>query len=523
MLRDSATAAVLGMSAGSVMDSFVFAFRIPDIARRMFGEGSFSIGFIPVFTRLWHEDREKAWKLLTVAMSRMFVFLGIIVILGEILCIAGMRFFPDESRWNFVAHLVSLMLPYLILIGMTSLSVAALQSIGSFAPGAAVPMILNITWLFGLLIVSPRIAEDPEIRCYLLTVCILIAGVIQFLMVIPFLRRHGAIVDYDPAAVKPEIRSIAGTFFQQIFGLVSIQIYILIATVFAWMLSGYPENTVPWLGSMVKFPMEPGATAAIYFSERLYEFPQGMLGLAVATAIYPLLGRHAAKKDFRAISDALGFGLRLVLVLAIPAGLGLAILSENLSHLLYQRYSFTKHDMFRTADMIFWFSGGVWSFCAIPILVRGFYVMDDHKSPLRIGFYCMFIQIFLCGTLIWVMSERGLALATVITAGIQAFWLLFRFSRIYKALDMKKIAKATGRSVVASTVMAGAVCFSLETIPGHDSFADILHVFFAMCVGLPVFGACYWILGGRVFLSLSVGDKDDTTGKKRKKRKNRRR
>lgn len=518
MLRDSVTASTLGMSAGGIMDSFVLAFRIPDVARRMFGEGSLSAGFIPIFSKLWLEDRPKAWKLLTVALFRMFLLLTIFVILGELLCILGMNFFPVESRWYLVSHLAALMLPYLILICMTALSAAALQSIGSFAPGSAVPMILNLVWLFGLLVIAPRVTDDPQMECYLLTICILVAGVLQFLILLPFLRKHGAVLDYDPITVGPELLQISKTFFPQIFGLMSIQIYILVATLFAWMLSGNPEEGIPWLGKILNFPMERGAPAAIYFSERLYEFPQGLLGLAVATAIYPILGRHAAKKEYKEIADGLNFGLRLVIALGIPAGVGLAMLSENLAHLLYQRNSFTEQDMFRTADMIFWFAGGVWAFCSIPILVRGFYVMEDMKTPLRIGFRCVLVHFLLCAVLIWPMAEQGLALATSISAALQSVLLLFAFSRIHHRMNFRKINLAVVRSVISSAIMVLAIYLMLSMIPGSDSFADILHILMALFVGVPVFAACFWLLGGRPVISLSVKTDDDEEPRKKKRK-----
>ena len=497
MCRDIATAAMLGMSAGGVMDSFVMAFRLPDIARRLFGDGSLSVGFIPAFSRLWQEDRRKAWQLLSVMLTWVFLLLVGFVVIGELICLCGFYCFEPESKIYLISHLLSLLLPYLILICMAAIASAALLTLGNFAVPALIPAILNIIWLIGILMVAPHYSDDPVIQCYLLTLCILSAGLLQFFVHLPVLRAYGFRFDFNFAAVRGQMRQIFDGFFPQIFGLMSIQLNILVASGIAWLFAGPPGGTIRWLGHWLEFPMHTGAAAAIYYSERLYEFPQGLIGLAVATAIYPLLSRHAANRDFRSFGDDLTLGARILFVLAIPAGVGLMLMSEKLVHLLFQRGAFTPDDMSRTADMIFWFGTGVWAFCALPLIVRAFYVVGDYWTPCRVGFYGCILNAILGLMLIWPMAEQGLAVAASLTVGVQSVALFLLFARKHGYFDFRSFFLSIGRASIATGIMAVVVALTMTLIPGESSMADIVHIVAGGGIGAFVFFTVYRVLGGR--------------------------
>ena len=523
MCRDMATAAMLGMSVGGVMDSFVLAFRLPDMARRLFGDGSLAVGFIPAFSRLWQEDRRKAWQLLSVMLSWVFLFLVGFVILGEGVCFCGLYFFEPGSKIHLISHLLSLLLPYLILICMAAIASATLQTLGNFSVPALIPSILNIVWLVGILIVAPFYSGDPVTQCYLLTLCILLAGIIQFFIHLPILCVCGFRFDPDFSAVRNDMRRIFDGFFPQMFGLMSVQLNILFASGVAWLFSGPSDERIRWLGNWVEFPLASGAAAAIYYSERLYEFPQALIGLTVATAIYPLLSRHAARRDFRSLGDDLTLGSRILFVLAIPAGVGLMLMSEKLSHLLFQRGAFTPQDMFRTADMIFWFGTGVWAFCALPLVVRAFYVVGDYWTPCRVGFFgCLFNAA--CGlALIWPMQEQGLALAAALTAGIQSVVLFLLFARKHGFFDFRLFFLSVGRSCVATVLMALAVALMMKLLPGQDSVSDLIHIVTGSVVGGFVFFTAYRLLGGRELGILLRGRERKKEQRTTKRRRNGRR
>jgi putative peptidoglycan lipid II flippase len=319
--------------------------------------------------------------------------------------------------------------------------------------------------------------------------------------------------------VRDEIRQIFDGFFPQIFGLMSIQLNLLVASGIAWLFSGPSDERIRWLGRVVEFPMTSGAAAAIYYSERLFEFPQGLIGLAVATAIYPLLSRHAANQDFRSFGDDLTLGARILFVLAIPAGVGLMLLSEKLAHLLFQRGAFTPMDTFRTADMIFWFGVGVWAFCALPLIIRAFYVVGDYWTPCRVGFFGCVLNAILGLTLIWPMQEQGLAVVASLTAGIQSVVLLLIFAKRHEHFDFRSFFLSVGRACIATALMAIVVVLTMKLIPGQSSKSDIVHIVAGGGVGVFVFFSVHRLLGGRELGILVRGKERKTIRRQRNNRK----
>ena len=479
------------------MDAFVAAFRLPDVARRFFGDGSLGASFIPVFSKTWESDRQKAWTLLSITLFRVFLYLSAFVLAGEILCWIGIRYFPSGGRVFLTAHLLSLLLPYLILICMAALCSAALQALGRFTISTLVPPILNIIWLFGLLVMIPLFSKEPETQCYLLTLCILVAGLIQFAIHLPLLRKYGFRFRLNFAAVAPETQKVFKNFFLEIFGLTSIHLNVLTATCIAWLFSGGINQPIQWLGGMLTYPLRSGSAAAIYYSERMYEFPQGLIGLAIATAIYPLLSRYAAKKDFKALSDDLTLGMQIQFMLAVPAGCGLMLLADSLVHLFFQRGAFSLEDTARTADMVFWFATGIWAFCALPIIVRAFYILGDVRIPCRLGIIGMLLNIVAGLLLIYPMQEQGLALAVSLTAGIQSVGLLYFFTRKHGYLDFPRLAASLSRICVASGVMTIVLRMIIQVLPGASSLDDLLRIALCTVVGAFVFFVVLRSLGGR--------------------------
>ena len=498
IVRDMVTAATFGMSAGGLMDAFVAAFRLPDIARRFFGDGSLGVSFIPVFSKTWQTDPKKAWTLLSVTLYKVFLYLLFFVLIGEVLCWIGIRYFHPEGRVALTAYLLSLLLPYLILICMAAICSAAMQALGRFSISTLVPPILNIVWLLGLLVIIPVFSKDPEMQCYLLTICILIAGFIQFAIHLPFLRANGFRFRLNVVAVSPEVKKVFENFFPKIFGLTSIHLNVLSATCIAWLFSGGLNQPMNWLGGIIDYPLRTGAAAAIYYSERMYEFPQGLIGLAIAMAIYPLLSRHAARKDYKALSDDLTLGLRIQFMLAIPAGCGLMLLADSLVNLFFQRGAFSPSDATRTADMVFWFATGIWAFCALPIIVRAFYTLGDIRTPCRWGLFGMLLNVLLSLFLIFPMQEQGLALAMSLTAAVQSVGLVFVFTQKHGHLNFPVLATSLTRICIASGVMTLVLrMMIIDVIQGHSWLDEILRISLCTTVGMFIFFVVLRSLGGR--------------------------
>jgi putative peptidoglycan lipid II flippase len=506
MLRDMATAAALGMSIGGIMDSFVVAFRLPDMARKLFGDGTISVSFIPVFSKLWREDKSKAWNLLSVVLGIVFIVLSIFVVAGEILCYIGFSFFSTDSKVYLISHLIALMLPYLILICMAAIASATLQTLDKFSIPAIIPSILNIIWLFGIIILAPKYSAEPAIQCYILTSCILVAGIIQLFIHYPLLYRLGFRFDFRLKNVSEDLHRIFKDFFPKIFGLTSLQINILAAMGIAWLFSGSAGDSIRWLGGTVIYPLRIGAASSIYYSERVFDFPQGLIGIAIATVIYPILSRHAANRDFRMFGEDLTIAIRILIAFSIPAAAGLMIMSERISHLLFQRGAFTADDMFRTADMIFWFGSGVWAFCLMPVIIRAFYLIGDIRTPFRAGLIGVAVNFVLDLTLIWKLHEKAFAIAISISACIQTIILFAAIIRKYrKYINLSDVSICFIRSIISAAVMTAIILAVVSLIPGQDSISDIIYITVGSVTGAVVYALLLRLMGGREIVVMLRG------------------
>jgi putative peptidoglycan lipid II flippase len=283
-------------------------------------------------------------------------------------------------------------------------------------------------------------------------------------------------------------------------GLAVTQINTFNDSLIAWGLARASDGPefIPWLGGAVRYPMRQGAVAAIFFGDQLSEFPLGIVGMAVAVAIFPLLSRHAARGDRRQLGSDMTLGLRLVFCLGVPAGTGLILLAAPIARLLLQHGYFQAEDTVRAARMIAWYASGVWAYCASQVIVRGFYALNDAGTPARIAAWIVTLNLALNLTLIWPMAEAGLAASTSVAAAVQTLVLMTIFSRRHAPLGWRALLATAARTILSTLVMAGAVYLALAQMPGGDRFTDqLIRVGVPVASGAAVYCGVYWLLGGR--------------------------
>jgi len=503
-----ATAALLGLSGGGVMDAFVIAFRVPNLIRRLFGEGALAASYLPVLTARLEEDRNVAWQLVSVGMTWLALLLVGLVVVAEIACGLVWLAWGDVPGGGLLVGLSAVLMPYVLFICLTAQLAATLHALSHFSTPALIPVVMNVCWLVAAWGVAPYFAPDKRAQAYVLAASVLVAGVFQLGIQLPVLRALGFRFDYNWAASRAAIHEIVRAMGPMVLGLAITQINTIADSLIAWGLAATPggPQRIDWLGGTVRYPMQQGAAAAIYYGERLYQFPLGILGLAVATAMFPLLSRHAARGDRRSVGADMTLGLRLVLLLGFPAGVGLIMLAEPLARLLFERGEFTPHDTARTARMIATYASGVWAYCALPVLVRGYYALGDRMTPVRIGMAMVGLNLTMNLVLIWPLAEAGLAVATAVSAAIQASLLALLFSRRKSPLDWPILGATTARAALATLVMAAAGYTTLHFIPPTDGLLnDLARVFAPLVAGVVVFLATYWLLGGRELGMLASG------------------
>jgi putative peptidoglycan lipid II flippase len=492
MVRDMATAALFGLAAGGVMDAFVVAFRIPNLFRRLFGEGALSASYLPVLSARLEEDRRSAWQLASVIFTWLTVVLLGLFLAAEAVCLLIYVFWGNVPGVSLLIGLTAALLPYMVLICLTAQAAATLQALGHFTMPALAPVVLNVCWLLGVWVAASFFTDDKHAQAYVLAVSVLLGGVVQLGMQLPPLLRHGFRFDYDWAASASAVGQVVRAVLPMMFGLAVTQVNTLLDVLIAWGLAAAPDGpqTILWLSGTVDYPMRQGAAASVYYGERMYQFPVGLLGVTVATVIFPLLSRHAARGMRERIGQDLTLGLRLVWLLALPASVGLVLLSGPIARLLFDHGQFTSDDARRTAHMIAAYGLGVWAYCALPVMVRGYYALGLRTTPVKIAAATVALNLLLNLTLIWPLAEVGLAVSTALSAVVQVVVLVVVFSRRGSPLAWRDLASTALAALVAATLMGLACWITLRQLPPADGLVGrLLGVLVPLVIGSMVYFA----------------------------------
>lgn len=476
MVRDVATAALLGLSSDGVMDAFVVAFRIPNLFRRLFGEGALAASYLPVLSARLERNRNEAWQLASVTLVWLAVILTAVVVVAEGICAALWWLYGDVPGMSLLVGLSAVMLPYLFFICLAAQVSGTLHALSHFSTPALAPTLLNICWLAAIWLIAPRLTDSKELQAYVLAVSVLAAGVLQLAAQLPVLRRLGFRFDYNWQASRESVWQVVRSMGPMVLGLAVTQLNTFFDSLLAWGLAAPADGseTIAWLGGSISYPLKQGAAAAIYYGERLYQFPLGLLGMAVATVIFPALSRHAARGQHDRLGEDLTLGLRLVLFLGIPAGAGLVLISEPLARLLFEHGEFTADDTARVARMISGYGIGVWAYCAVPVVVRGYYALGDQKTPLQAGIVAMITNLALNLALVWPLAEAGLALSTSFSATLQIGLLLLLFSRRRGYLGWADIGRTMLLTLTATFAMLLAGYAAMAWIPRDLGLSDEL-------------------------------------------------
>jgi putative peptidoglycan lipid II flippase len=508
-VRDAATFALLGVGGSPVMDAFVIANRIPNLFRQLFGEGALTASYLPVVSGLLETDRRSAWQLASTMMVWLSVLLAGLVLVGEAILAGIWLLWGDASGLGLLVGLSATLLPYMLLICLAAQVTATLQALGQFTVPALTPTVLNVCWLTGVWVIAPHWAHSRADQAYVLAVCILVAGVLQLGVQVPALYRLGFRFQYHWAASRAGMIRIGRTLTPMLFSLAVTQINTFTDSIIAWGLAAAPggPQVIPWLGGAIRYPLHQGAAAAIYIGERMYQFPLGIVGMAVAASIFPLLSRHAAHGRRGRLGADLSLGLRLVLCLSVPAGVGLAVLAQPMTRLLFQHGQVTAADAVLVARMIAAYALGVWAYCASTVMVRGFYALGDCATPVRVAAGMVALNLVLNLVLIWTpLREAGLGVSTAISAAVEVLVLAAIFSRYRAPLQGRALAATAARTVLATLLMAGTLAAVLHWIPPDRGLTnEVLRVAAPMVLGAAVYAATYWLSGGRELQMLLAG------------------
>lgn len=445
LLRDITLATFFGASGGT--DAFLVAFKIPNFMRRLFGEGAFSLAFVPVFSEYREKHDKTALKdLVNHVAGTLGGFLLVLSILGMIFAPALVYLFApgftsNAGQMQLTAELLRITFPYIFFIALVAFAGGILNSYHQFAIPAFTPVLLNICLIASAVFLSPYFDEPLMALAW----GVAIAGVSQLLLQFPALLKLGLMPLPKIKRGHEGVKKITKLMIPAIFGSSVAQINLLLDTVIA---SFLVTGSVTWL----------------YYSDRLLEFPLGVLGIAIATVILPTLSQQHARASSEQFNQTLNWALRLVALITVPACAGLFILAGPILTSLFEYGKFSAHDSYFSSLSLMAYMLGLPALIVIKILAPGFYARQDTRTPVRIGIIAMvcnmFLNILFVVPLVFMNYQAphvGLALATSFSAYINAILL-------YRGLHKKAIFQPQAgwlawlfRIIIATMAMAAVI------------------------------------------------------------------
>ena len=445
LLRDITLATIFGASGST--DAFLVAFKIPNFMRRLFAEGAFSQAFVPVFSEYKEKrSREELQDLINHVAGKLGGILLLITIIGSLAAPAlvwlfAPGFHDDPVRFQLTAEMLSITFSYLLFISLVAFAGGILNSFNQFSVPAFTPVLLNLSMIASAIWLSP-LMDEPLMA---LAWGVALAGLLQFLLQLPFLKKLGLIPRPQFKRHHDGVSKILKLMLPAIIGSSVAQINLLLDTVIA---SFLVAGSVSWL----------------YYSDRLLEFPLGIFGIAIATVILPTLSKQHAHDSANEFNQTLNWATRLVLIIAIPACIGLFILAAPVLATLFQYGEFSASDTYLASLSLMAYIAGLPAFIMIKILAPGFYARQDTKTPVRIGIIAMVsnmaLNILFVVPLVMYNYEAphiGLALATTCSAYLNAFMLYRGLRQIEVFQPVKGWAKLLLQITIAGTAMAVAI------------------------------------------------------------------
>ncbi len=478
-LRDLVIARVFGADAGT--DAFFVAFKIPNLMRRLFAEGAFSMAFVPLLNE--YKERRGRQELKTF-IDAMAGALGTVLLLVTLLGILAapllvLVFAPgfagEPGQRELTVAMLRLTFSYVLFISLTALAGGILNTYERFGVPAFTPVLLNLSLIGAALWLAPRMS-DPIVA---LAWGVLIAGLAQLAFQVPFLARLGLLPRPRLALRNPGVRRTARLMAPALLGASVGQLNLLLNTILA---SFLVSGSISWL----------------YYSDRLMEFPMGLLGVALGTVILPRLSQRHAATDPAAFSDILDWGLRWLLLLGVPAALGLLVLAGPIIATLFYSgasagpvgASFSAQDTRMTAQSLMAYALGLVGFIGVKVLAPGFYARQEMMAPVRIALVAMAVNVAASLLLMGPLGHTGLALATTLSGLTNAVLLLrgLRRAGVYRPRPGWPALLAKG---LGANLLMGLV---LYLGPGA------LDYWLAMTGGARAFILCLWVfIGGGVY------------------------
>ncbi len=481
-VRDAVIARIFG--AGLMTDAFFVAFKIPNLLRRLFAEGAFSQAFVPILAEYKNRRGEEATRSLVDHVAALLTLALVVVTAAGVLVaplivtISAPGFTATPEKFALTVDLLRIVFPYILFIALTSLAGGILNTWSRFAVPAFTPVLLNLSFIGFALFAAPWF--DPPVKA--LAWAVFAGGLLQLAFQLPFLARIGMLPRFRLNLGDEGVRRVLKQMAPAVFGVSVGQVSLLINNIFA---SFLVTGSVTWL----------------YFADRLMEFPAGMLGVALGTVLLPSLAKHHATQSAQRYSELVDWGLRLTLLLAVPAAVALALLAVPLITTLFHYGAFTATDVINTRSAVIAYAVGLVALIAVKVLAPGFYAKQDIRTPVRIAVITLVATQLMNLLFIWELRHAGLALAISLGACLNAGLLLrgLRRRAIYTPQPgwggfLLKLALAVYVMAAVLWLLTGTATSWLVA----GALERVGRLTLLVVAGGGAYFACLWLLGFRV-------------------------
>ena len=480
-VRDVVIARIFGASLAA--DAFFIAFKIPNLFRRLFAEGAFSQAFVPVLAECRETDGDPAVRHLINAASGTLAFILLVVVaIGVIaapvlITIFAPGFLQDTAKLDLATALLRLTFPYLLFISLTALAGSVLNTYGRFAIPALTPVLLNLALIAAAIVVAPRL-EQPVMA---LAIGVLVGGIAQLAVQLVALMRLGFLPIPKIAFANAKVRKILRLMGPAMFGVSVAQINLMLDTLIASFLQ---TGSISWL----------------YYSDRLVEFPLGVFGIALGTVILPTLSARFSEGRPQSFSGTLDWALRWVFLVGFPAAVGIAVLAAPMLSTLFQYGALTERDVVMASRSLVAYSSGLMGFILIKVLAPGFFARQDTRTPVRIGIIAMSANMVMNLIFVFPLAHAGLALATTLSAYINAALLFAALRRegVYRSDTAWRPYLL--RIVSASSVMGLVLWWGTDLVSTWSAWTGWTRAWnltMWIAIGVLIYFAALWLSGLR--------------------------
>ncbi len=474
LIREQVLAGLFG--AGTSMDAFVVAFRIPNLLRDLFAEGALSSAFVAVFTEYDEKrSREETWRLVNNVLATLTVIVSLIVVLGitfsgSLVRLMAPDFAQIQGKLGLTQQMTVIMFPFLLLVSISSLLMGILNTKGYFFVPSLASSCFNLGSIVvgvGLAFLVPRWGY-PAIEG--MAIGTLAGGLSQIGIQVPLLMRQGFRLRPLIDLADPGLRRIGRLILPAIIGLSATQINIFINTNFA---SRCPEGSVAWLN----------------YAFRLVQFPIGLFGVAISIAALPMVARQATERDYKVLGDTLASSLTMAFALTIPAATGLWVLARPIVGLVFEHGHFSGLDTYMTAQALKFYSIGLMAYAGVKIVVPVFYALDDTRWPVIGSFVAVVVNLCIVSLTLHILQHRAIALSTSSTMIIDFLLLATVLYKKIGGYPVTRVLISCIKISLASAIMGILVWWIQAHILGSGTWLSATRLFLSMSLGIVSYGA----------------------------------